>query len=90
MTWAAGVQDAWREPLVVLISPDQLLQAGPAHALHKAALHLRAAPTTHILANESCLEMPRSEGHSWWGMHLPDKSICCTITGASRRPIAPG
>ena len=39
-TWAARVQAARRHPLVVVVPPDELLKAGPAHALHEAALHL--------------------------------------------------
>ena len=35
------MQDAGGDPGVCRIAPHQLLQAAPAHALHKPALHLR-------------------------------------------------
>lgn len=34
------MQDAWFDPCVLLVAPHKLLNAGPAHALHKATLHL--------------------------------------------------
>ncbi len=49
-TWAASVQDARRQPLVILIAPHQLLQACPAHALHKTSLHLQQAKRVTLQA----------------------------------------
>ncbi len=39
-TWALGLQMTTLDPRVPLITPHQLFQAAPAHALHEAALYL--------------------------------------------------